>query len=164
MVSLVVISSWQSLFVCLQMAAYFTHCNLQPVHQILTLRTAVNLFFKVRKHNLLQILEWLLVLPFVLVMDNCQQCIMDEGKICDVEFSLQNSSFLTGNQFLFLLFTAAKEFQDGCLLCPTFVGTGATPRCCDSGVWTNKALFFTWRSCTFYGINWEGCICSFLDS
>ena len=31
----------------LQMAAYFTHCNLQPVHQILTLRTAVNLFFKV---------------------------------------------------------------------------------------------------------------------
>ena len=29
------------------MAAYFTHCNLQPVHQILTLRTAVNLFFKV---------------------------------------------------------------------------------------------------------------------
>ena len=29
------------------MAAYFTHCNLQPVHQILTLRTALNLFFKV---------------------------------------------------------------------------------------------------------------------
>jgi coatomer protein complex subunit alpha (xenin) len=30
-----------------EMAAYFTHCNLQPVHQILTLRTACNLFFKV---------------------------------------------------------------------------------------------------------------------
>lgn len=31
-----------------EMAAYFTHCNLQPVHQILTLRTAVNLFFKLK--------------------------------------------------------------------------------------------------------------------
>lgn len=29
-----------------EMAAYFTHCNLQPIHQILTLRTACNLFFK----------------------------------------------------------------------------------------------------------------------
>ena len=29
------------------MAAYFTHCDLQPVHLILTLRTALNLFFKV---------------------------------------------------------------------------------------------------------------------
>ena len=29
------------------MAAYFTHCNLQPVHLILTLRTALNLCFKV---------------------------------------------------------------------------------------------------------------------
>jgi len=35
--------------VCLyQMAAYFTHCNLQPVHLILTLRTALNLFFKLK--------------------------------------------------------------------------------------------------------------------
>ena len=32
----------------IQLAAYFTHCNLQPVHMILTLRTAVNLFFKVK--------------------------------------------------------------------------------------------------------------------
>lgn len=32
----------------LQMAAYFTHCNLQPVHLILTLRTALNLFFKLK--------------------------------------------------------------------------------------------------------------------
>lgn len=31
-----------------QMAAYFTHCNLQPVHMILTLRTALNLFFKLK--------------------------------------------------------------------------------------------------------------------
>ena len=30
------------------MAAYFTHCNLQPVHQILTLRTACNMFFKLK--------------------------------------------------------------------------------------------------------------------
>jgi len=30
------------------MAAYFTHCNMQPVHMILTLRTAVNLFFKLK--------------------------------------------------------------------------------------------------------------------
>lgn len=32
----------------LQMAAYFTHCNLQPVHMVLVLRTALNLFFKLR--------------------------------------------------------------------------------------------------------------------
>ena len=31
-----------------EMAAYFTHCKLQPQHQILTLRTAVNLFFKIK--------------------------------------------------------------------------------------------------------------------
>ena len=31
-----------------EMAAYFTHCNLQPVHQLLTLRTACNLFFKLK--------------------------------------------------------------------------------------------------------------------
>lgn len=30
------------------MAAYFTHCNLQPVHMVLVLRTAQNLFFKLR--------------------------------------------------------------------------------------------------------------------
>jgi len=29
-----------------EMAAYFTHCNLQPIHSILTLRAAMNLFFK----------------------------------------------------------------------------------------------------------------------
>ena len=29
------------------MAAYFTHCELQSVHSILTLRTALNLFYKV---------------------------------------------------------------------------------------------------------------------
>ncbi|VDK27188.1 unnamed protein product [Gongylonema pulchrum] len=32
-----------------EMAAYFTHCQLQPIHQILTLRTAVNLFFKLKQ-------------------------------------------------------------------------------------------------------------------
>ncbi|KYM93922.1 Coatomer subunit alpha [Cyphomyrmex costatus] len=31
-----------------EMAAYFTHCNLQPVHQILTLQVAVNLFYKLK--------------------------------------------------------------------------------------------------------------------
>ena len=38
----------------LQMAAYFTHCNLQPIHLILTLRTACNLCFKVRIVLLIQ--------------------------------------------------------------------------------------------------------------
>ena len=33
------------------MAAYFTHCSLQPVHQILTLRTALNLFFKLKNYK-----------------------------------------------------------------------------------------------------------------
>uniref|UniRef100_A0A914ZVK8 Coatomer subunit alpha n=1 Tax=Parascaris univalens TaxID=6257 RepID=A0A914ZVK8_PARUN len=32
-----------------EMAAYFTHCQLQPVHQILTLRTAINLCFKLKQ-------------------------------------------------------------------------------------------------------------------
>jgi coatomer subunit alpha len=31
-----------------EMAAYFTHCKLQPIHTILTLRTALNLFFKLK--------------------------------------------------------------------------------------------------------------------
>lgn len=31
-----------------EMAAYFTHCKLQPIHQILTLRTALNMFFKLK--------------------------------------------------------------------------------------------------------------------
>ena len=35
----------------LQMAAYFTHCNLQPIHMILTLRTALNLFFKLKNYK-----------------------------------------------------------------------------------------------------------------
>ena len=34
-----------------QMAAYFTHCKLQPVHLILTLRTAQTLFFKLKNHK-----------------------------------------------------------------------------------------------------------------
>ena len=34
-----------------QMAAYFTHCNLQPIHLILTLRTALNLFFKLKNYK-----------------------------------------------------------------------------------------------------------------
>lgn len=34
-----------------EMAAYFAHCNLQPVHQILTLRTALNLFFKLKNYK-----------------------------------------------------------------------------------------------------------------
>jgi len=33
----------------LEMAAYFTHCHLQPTHQILTLRTAANLSFKLNQ-------------------------------------------------------------------------------------------------------------------
>jgi len=35
-----------------EMAAYFTHCSLQPVHQILTLRTALNLFFKLKNYKM----------------------------------------------------------------------------------------------------------------
>ncbi|GFG36116.1 hypothetical protein Cfor_03758 [Coptotermes formosanus] len=35
-----------------EMAAYFTHCNLQPIHQILTLRTALNLFFKLKNYKM----------------------------------------------------------------------------------------------------------------
>ena len=31
-----------------EMAAYFTHSELQPIHQILTLRTALNLSFKLK--------------------------------------------------------------------------------------------------------------------
>ncbi|KAF2883804.1 hypothetical protein ILUMI_22390 [Ignelater luminosus] len=34
-----------------EMAAYFTHCNLQPIHQILTLRTALNMFFKMKNYK-----------------------------------------------------------------------------------------------------------------
>jgi len=34
-----------------EMAAYFTHCKLQPVHLILTLRTALNLFFKLKNYK-----------------------------------------------------------------------------------------------------------------
>ncbi|XP_067685540.1 coatomer subunit alpha-like [Haliotis asinina] len=34
-----------------EMAAYFTHCSLQPVHLILTLRTALNLFFKLKNYK-----------------------------------------------------------------------------------------------------------------
>uniref|UniRef100_A0A2R5L8Q5 Coatomer subunit alpha n=1 Tax=Ornithodoros turicata TaxID=34597 RepID=A0A2R5L8Q5_9ACAR len=34
-----------------EMAVYFTHCQLQPVHQILTLRTALNLFFKLKNYK-----------------------------------------------------------------------------------------------------------------
>lgn len=34
-----------------ELAAYFTHCKLQPVHQILTLRTATNLFFKLKNYK-----------------------------------------------------------------------------------------------------------------
>ncbi|KAK3720320.1 hypothetical protein QZH41_020401 [Actinostola sp. cb2023] len=35
-----------------EMASYFTHCSLQPVHQILTLRTALNLFFKLKNYKM----------------------------------------------------------------------------------------------------------------
>lgn len=35
-----------------EMAAYFTHCNLQPIHQILTLRTALNMFFKIKNYKM----------------------------------------------------------------------------------------------------------------
>lgn len=34
-----------------EMAAYFTHCQLQSVHTILTLRTAANLFFKLKNYK-----------------------------------------------------------------------------------------------------------------
>ncbi|KAI1280548.1 Coatomer subunit alpha [Halotydeus destructor] len=35
-----------------EMAAYFTHCRLQPTHQILTLRTALNVFFKLKNYKM----------------------------------------------------------------------------------------------------------------
>lgn len=34
-----------------EMAAYFTHSELQPVHQILTLRTALNLSYKLKNYR-----------------------------------------------------------------------------------------------------------------
>lgn len=34
-----------------ELAAYFTHCTLQPIHQILTLRTALNMFFKLKNYK-----------------------------------------------------------------------------------------------------------------
>lgn len=34
-----------------EMAAYFTHCKLQPIHQILTLRTSLNMFFKLKNYK-----------------------------------------------------------------------------------------------------------------
>lgn len=34
-----------------ELAAYFTHCNLQPKHQILTLRAALNMFFKAKNYK-----------------------------------------------------------------------------------------------------------------
>jgi coatomer protein complex subunit alpha (xenin) len=34
-----------------ELAAYFTHCNLQPVHLMLTLRTAMNLTFKLKNYK-----------------------------------------------------------------------------------------------------------------
>ena len=51
----------------LQMAAYFTHCNLQPVHLILTLRTALNLSFKVMLHISNHVIFNLVPLALVLV-------------------------------------------------------------------------------------------------
>lgn len=34
-----------------ELAAYFTHCDLQPIHQVLTLRTAVNLFYRLKNYK-----------------------------------------------------------------------------------------------------------------
>ncbi|XP_050302068.1 coatomer subunit alpha [Anthonomus grandis grandis] len=34
-----------------ELAAYFTHCKLQPIHQILTLRTALNMYFKLKNYK-----------------------------------------------------------------------------------------------------------------
>ncbi|MCL4128899.1 UNVERIFIED_CONTAM: hypothetical protein GTU68_009020 [Idotea baltica] len=36
----------------LELAAYFTHCELQPGHQVLTLRTAVNVAFKMKNYKM----------------------------------------------------------------------------------------------------------------
>ena len=35
-----------------EMAAYFTHCQLQPIHLVLTLRTAMNLSYKLQNYKL----------------------------------------------------------------------------------------------------------------
>lgn len=45
-------SSEEELQRSLELAAYFTHCELQPGHQILTLRTAVNLAFKMKNYKM----------------------------------------------------------------------------------------------------------------
>ena len=45
-----IITLASQVLVC-KIAAYFTHCNLQPVHQIITLRTALNLFFKLKNYK-----------------------------------------------------------------------------------------------------------------
>lgn len=45
-------SSPEELKKSLELASYFTHCDLQPGHQILTLRTAVNLAFKMQNYKM----------------------------------------------------------------------------------------------------------------
>ena len=34
-----------------ELAAYFTHCNLQPVHMALSLRSAMSIFFKLKNFD-----------------------------------------------------------------------------------------------------------------
>ena len=34
-----------------ELAAYFTHCNLQRLHMILALRSAMSIFFKLKNYN-----------------------------------------------------------------------------------------------------------------
>ena len=48
------------------MAAYFTHCDLERVHSILTLRTALNLFYKVMIGALYN--EFLIIIYFLFLV------------------------------------------------------------------------------------------------
>lgn len=41
-------STLEDQIVLCEMAAYFTHCEIQPIHLILTLRTALNLFYRLK--------------------------------------------------------------------------------------------------------------------
>merc|ERR1719228_3115418 len=69
-----------------EMAAYFTHCNLQPVHQVLTLRTALNLAFKLKNFKTAggfarRLLE-LAVLSQFIVAQNAKRRRSPEQNIC----------------------------------------------------------------------------------
>ncbi|KAG5337734.1 COPA protein, partial [Acromyrmex heyeri] len=88
-----------------EMAAYFTHCNLQPVHQILTLQVAVNLFYKLKNYKTAasfarRLLELgpnpELAQKIRVLLQSCDKNLVDEHKLVYDEhnpFSLCASTF-----------------------------------------------------------------------